>query len=349
MNHSKYIISSILASVFLVSQVFAADTAPTASPAPTTPATATLSPTPPTPPTTGANLNVPGAPKLVTQTPTSVTLEWVGVPAAKSYIVKYSKTSVSEAFKAGKTNATYDMESDQVTSTGTTIKDLKAGTVYYFAVVALDATNNESMTNSEELAVTLAPATGATASGAVASTTSEFKLIGVSVVDAMTLMIDFNAPLSTDPVSVKLVKSSNAAATAIKSIVPGKTPAQAVITLATPLDAASSYSLVVISAKDSKGSSISQGLNAVKEFATSSNLVKTAATTVLPTVGAMATASGVTLSGSTLSGAVANTEASGALNAAPELPATGTQETLLLVLAAIIAFAIVLFARARRA
>jgi LPXTG-motif cell wall-anchored protein len=61
-------------------------------------------------------------------------------------------------------------------------------------------------------------------------------------------------------------------------------------------------------------------------------------------------------SGNSLSGVpapnmntIANMNASGALNAAPALPATGTQETLLLVIAAIVSFALVLFVRSRRA
>ena len=265
-----------------------------------------------------------------------MTLEWIKVGEAKSYIVKYSKSSVAEAFKAGKTNAAYDMESDQITATGTTIKDLKINTTYYFAVVALDAANNESATNSEELAVTLSGGTSTSASGATASTASDFKLTGVTVMDATTLTLDFSATLGLEPVTLKLVKSSNASALTIQSVTSGKMPNQVIVKLATALDPASSYSLIVMSAKDTKGNPISQGLNAVKEFATSVNLVKIASVTLVG-------------SGTTLSGALTNVEASGGLNAAPELPATGTQETLLLVLAAIISFAIVLFVRSRRA
>jgi LPXTG-motif cell wall-anchored protein len=97
----------------------------------------------------------------------------------------------------------------------------------------------------------------------------------------------------------------------------------------------------VITAKDIAGNSISKGLNAVKEFATSTNLVKTAA---------VVTSASLSGSGTTQSGALAaNAESVGSLNAAPALPATGTQETLLLVFAAIISFAIVLFVRSRKA
>jgi LPXTG-motif cell wall-anchored protein len=339
MNYSKYRVSLVLISSLFVSQAFAADAVP-ASPTPTTTIV-----TPGLTSETSTSLNVIGAPKLVTQTATSVTLEWNKVSAAKSYIVKYSKTSVAEAFKSGKTNAIYDMESDQVTATGTTIKELKTDTTYYFAIVALDAANNESATNSEELAVTLTGVKTPTATGATVPVVSDFKLSGVTVVDATNLTLDFSAALGKDPVVLKLVKSSNAAAAAVvKSVSPGKAPNQAVVLLSTPLDPSSSYSLVVIAAKDIEGNSISKGLNAVKEFATSVNLVKTAAATTPSLSGALVG------SGTTLSGALAtNAEAIGSLNAAPALPATGTQETLLLIFAAIISFGIVFFVRSRRA
>lgn len=336
MNYSKYSVSLVLISSLFVSQAFAADAVPAS------PAQSTTTVAPGLMPDASISLNVIGAPKVVTQTATSVTLEWNKVAIAKSYIVKYSKTSVAEAFKSGKTNAIYDMESDQVTATGTTIKELKTDTTYYFAIVALDAANNESATNSEELAVTLTGVTAPTASSTTVPVVSDFKLSGVTVVDATNLTLDFSAALGKDPVVLKLVKSSNAAAAVVKSVSAGKTPNQAVVVLSTPLDPSSSYSLVVIAAKDIEGNSISKGLNAVKEFATSANLAKTATTSSLS--GALAG------SGTTLSGALAtNAEALGSLNAAPALPATGTQETLLLILAAIISFGIVLFVRSRRA
>ncbi len=312
-------------------------TAPTTLAAPTTATATTAAPT-------GAAasdaLNVPGAPRLVSKTADSVTLEWDKVAPAKAYIVKYSKTSVAQAFKEGKTNAVYDMESDQVTATGTTIKDLKADTPYYFAVVAVDAANNESTTNSEELAVTLSATDGTSASGATAAT--NFKLSAVTVVNDMTLHVDFSSPLSpTTPVSVKLTKTVDTSSVVVQSIATDSANAsRAVVILSTPLDPSSSYSLVVIQAKDTSGASISQGVNAIKEFTTTANLVKMATA---------ATASGTTGSGAEVALNAAPTEGSGALATNGTLPATGTQETLLLVLAALVALAIVSFVRSRKA
>ncbi len=289
-------------------------------------------------------LNVPGSPKLISKTATSITIEWSKVNAAKGYIVKYSKTSVAQAFKEGKTNATYDMESDQVTSTGTTISNLKTDTTYYFAVVAIDAMNNESTTNSEELSAAIA-ATDSTGSGAIAALGSTFKLSGVTVVNNMTINADFSAPLSATPVTVKFTKTIDASNILVKSVtVDPANPTKAIVNLGTALDPSSSYSLVVIQAKDVSGASISQGINAVKEFTTTANLVKVAAAgAAMNGTGAM-TASGTEV---TLNAALP--EGSGALAANGPLPATGTQETLLMVLAAILAFLIVYGIRARKA
>lgn len=168
MAHKKQIIA-VLAFLSFTSSVFANTSEVPASSATgnTTPTMVTTS----TASTPSESLNVSGAPSVVSQTATSVTLAWSKVDIAKSYIVKYSKIDVAEASKNGDTTATYDNESDQVTTTGATISDLKTDTTYYFSVVALDAANNESPTYSEQLAVKLvADVAAASGSGEVATT-----------------------------------------------------------------------------------------------------------------------------------------------------------------------------------
>ncbi len=286
-------------------------------------------------------LNVTGSPKLVSQTATSVTLEWSKVSVATSYIVKYSKSSVADAFKKGNTAAVYEVETDPVTATGTTIKDLKADTTYYFAVVALDKDKNESPTNSEELSVklsgvSLVPTASGSTTPAVVATPSSFKLVGVTVVNEMTLALDFNAPVSAiSPVSVKIIKTSDKTSLSQKSAVVDTASSQKVIvTLQSPLVASSTYSATIIQAKDTAGALISEGVNAIKEFSTTTNVAKVAV--------AATTNSGVSLN-------AAPESMSGAMVAAEALPATGTKENLLLLLAAIIAFGIVFFARRKSA
>ena len=297
-------------------------------------------------------LNVKGAPTVVSQTSTSVTLAWAKVDAADSYIVKYGKTSVAEAFAQGKTSVTYDVETDPVSSTGTTISNLKTDTTYYFSVVALNVTKDESPTNSEELAVKLvsAPvATGAvapTASGAAVSTVtatgsapavSTFKLVSVTVTNAKNLVAEFNAPVGTaTPVSFNVMKTlDNSAVSVVQSAVDPKDPKKVKVTVAEDMSPASSYSLTVREAKDEQGNSIVEGINAVKEFVTSANL---APSSPAPALNAAPAATG----------AVAPT-ASGAVAQASALPATGTQENLILFLAALLSLAIVLIVRKRNA
>jgi LPXTG-motif cell wall-anchored protein len=291
-------------------------------------------------------LNVPGAPALVSKTATSVTLSWAKVPAAASYIVKYSKNSVAEAFKSGKA-AVYEVETDQITATGTTIKDLSTDTTYYFAVVALDKENNESATNSEELSVKLSAADGVATAGtgataAMTGATASFKLSSVTATSAKVIALEFSSPVGTTPVTLKISKTlDNSAVAVATTTVDPIDPKKVTVALAGTLDPSSSYSVTVISAKDANGASIQEGVNAVKEFVTSPNLA--GATTAPVALNAAPTESGATLSGATASGAsVSVTEAAA-------LPATGAKENLLLLLAAVLSFGIVYIARKKRA
>ncbi|MFZ4461784.1 MAG: fibronectin type III domain-containing protein [Patescibacteria group bacterium] len=289
-------------------------------------------------------LNVPGAPVLVSSTATSATLSWAKVPAATSYVVKYSKNSVAEAFKAGKT-AVYEIETDPVTATGTTIKDLATGSTYYFAVVALDKDNNESATNSPELSVKVSAETAVTAPVATSvattgATASSFKLASVVASSTKSLTLEFSAPLSTTtPVTLKISKTLDNSAVAVASVVVDtKDAKKATVSLAGALDPSSSYSVTIISAKDSTGLTIAEGVNAIKEFATSANLSVASGTTPVA-LNAAPTASGAT--GSTLSGAT--------VPATATTTATGAQQNLLLVLAAVLSLGIIYVARRKRA
>lgn len=346
MKHTKHFIVA-LALLSVSNSVFAANV----TAAPTTsvkmaavPSAATTSGTTVTPTSAPASpdaLSVLGDPVLVSQTATSVTLQWEKVAAAKSYVVKYGKKSVSKAFEMGDVTVTYDSESDQVTSTGTTISNLKPDTTYYFAIVGLDEAKNESSATSKELSVTLsstiAPATvsGATApvdtaSGVapVATTASSLKLTGVNVVNEKTLTVDFSAPLSKSPVTLKVRKSSDNSAVTVASVVADPTmPNRVKVNLTNALSVSSSYSIIVIDAADAKGLPISEGVNAQKEFATTATLAK---------AGVVLNAAPETESGATASSAEVTP-----VTATSELPGTGTQENLLLLIAGILALGIV--------
>lgn len=356
MKHTKHIIS-VLALMTVASSAFAATAeTPTTAPAnvATKPAVVVAAvPTSASGTTTASAdaLNVPGAPSVVSQTATSVTLQWPKVDAAKTYIVKYAKNSVAQAFVKGDMTAIYDDETDQVTATGTTISGLKTDTTYYFTVVALDAAKNESTTNSEELSVKLTSTPAATATGTTATATgtatapapSSLKLSGVTVMNDKTITVDFSAPLSPTPVSVKLTKSSDNSSVTVASVVADPAmPNRVIVNLGTTLSPSSSYSIIVIDAADVKGLPIAEGVNAVKEFATLATLAKAASGTPTAVVGTGSVdAIGLNAAPESGSGAVATT--------AEALPATGAKENILLLVAALLALVIVYAFQKKRA
>ncbi len=274
---------------------------------------------------TSVSLNVEGAPVLVSTTPTSVTLEWNKVEAAVSYIVKYSTKSVATSPDV---NAVYDNETAPVTETGATVDNLTAGATYYFAVVALDKEGNESDSLSEELEVNLSKASVASEMGSTAS----FALVSVNPQNARTLVLEFSAALGSEPLQVKLQKTSNSASVDVQSAtVDTANPTTATVTLASDLEGDSNYSLTVISAKDVAGNNIPEGINAIKEFTTVASLAP--ATEVPLNAGAPETASGVV-----------------AAAAAPAaLPETGTKENVIMILALLSGLGIVFAFRKKSA
>lgn len=278
---------------------------------------------------TSVTLNVEGAPTVVGTTPTSVTLEWKKVEAAVSYIVKYSTKSVATSPDM---NAVYDNETSPVTETGTTVDKLTAGATYYFAVVALDKDGNESDSLSEELEVNLSKVSATTASQS--GSTASFALASVTPKNTRTLVLEFSAALGSEPLQVKLQKTSNSAAIEVVSaVVDTANPTTATVSLASDLEGDSSYSLTVISAKDIAGNNIPEGINAIKEFTTVASLAP--ATEVPLNAGAPETASGVT--------------ASGAVAAPAALPSTGTKENLIMILALLSSLGIVFAFRKKSA
>lgn len=278
---------------------------------------------------TSVSLNVEGAPTVDGTTPTSVTLSWKKVDAAVSYIVKYSTKSVATSADP---NAVYDNETSPVTETGATVDNLTAGATYYFAVVALDKEGNESDSLSEEVEVNLSKVSE---TSAATGTTASFALVSVTPKNTRTITLEFSASLGTDPLQIKLQKTNNSAAVEVQSaVVDAANPTTATVTLGSDLEADSSYSLTVISAKDAAGNNIPEGINAIKEFTTVASL---APATEVPLNAAAGT--GASASGATASGAVAPTA----------LPETGTKENLLMILALLSGLGIVFAFRKKAA
>lgn len=270
-----------------------------------------------------ASLDVQGAPTIVTSTPTSITLQWNKVDAAESYIVMYSTKSVATSAEP---NAIYDNETAPVSETGTTVDKLTENGTYYFAVVALDKEGNQSENFSDELVVNLGGTSSSTgtsdaATGSEAPTAaneSSFALNAVTPKDTRTVVLEFTSDVGSDPVQVKLQKTQNSATIEVtKTEVDSANPKNVILTLGSDLETESSYSLTVVSAKDSAGNNIPEGINAIKEFTTLADLAKPEGETAAPETDLnAASASGMTASGADLTKA-----------------ATGTKENVIMILA----------------
>jgi hypothetical protein len=179
---------------------------------------------------------------LKEKTNNTVTLEWSPVSGASKYIVHYGSSSVQSS---GATNKSYQMESDPVSSTGTTISGL-SGSTYYFAVTPLSASGEEGDTLSKELMVSLS-------SGATTSVTSmsEFAFTNVSVRDDRNLVLSFSSPLdTTSPTTVRIKKTTNNANIAVVSATVSKQDATKLeVKLAEAISDATSYQATILSVK----------------------------------------------------------------------------------------------------
>ncbi len=166
----------------------------------------------------------------------------------------------------------------------------------------------------------------------------------VSVTDAMTVGLEFNQAIQIDSLRVRIIDQATNESVRIASITGSTTPRLAVIKTSTALTAGASYVLTITSALSTTEMTIKAGIDSIREFSVPVTL-KGASLNAPSNPNAVIAASGsmtkptLTQSGSA-SGSMAkpsDTEA---------LPATGTPTTLLIILAAISAFAL-LFVRKR--
>ncbi|MFA6090954.1 MAG: fibronectin type III domain-containing protein [Candidatus Gracilibacteria bacterium] len=258
-----------------------------------------------------ASLEVKGAPRLVKKTSNSITLEWDAVSTATAYIVKYSKTSVANSKDP---TAQYDNETDQLTTTGVVITKLSSNnealapaTTYYFSFVAIDKDMKESDTFSDELMV-VTDAAGMVATGS----TTALAIQDLTVIDTNTISLAFNAALSTEPVNVKITKTSDNSDVLVGTVTQDLVnPNTVKITTLAALSPISSYTLTVLSAKDAAGNTIKEGVSGLKEFTTPETLKSTTGTEV-PVLNAAGTESGTTLSGAMVDVTAATKVATGA-------------------------------------
>lgn len=324
MKYTKYIVTGVTLSFLSISTLVSAATGSIAAePIPVSSGTIMPPAMNAAPAATTTTLEVKGAPRLIKKTVDSVVLEWDSVPAASAYIVKYSKTSVANSKDP---TAQYDNETDQVTTTGAVITKLSStneklvpATSYYFSLVAIDKDGKESDTFSDELMVTTEALGITTSSGATAAALAIKELV---VSDDRTLSLSFNSNLSADPVRIKITKTSDNSDVSVGTVIQDPTILDTVtVTTLSALSSASSYTLTVLSAKDSLGNNIQEGVSGLKEFTTTETL-KPSASVIIPTIG-----------GESASGTISP-------EAATKV-ATGTKENLIVLAALLLSLGIV--------
>ncbi|HRI36311.1 MAG TPA: fibronectin type III domain-containing protein [bacterium] len=270
----------------------------------------------------GTYLPVQSAPRVASVGTGSVTLEWDVVEGAAGYIVKYGPTSVA---LSSDDNAQYASETDEISGTGTTIEGLDPTLTYYFALVGVDLEKNESDNFSDEVSVNFSDATGMVANG--------LSVVDASVVDVRTMDIRFSAALSDDEIVLRIVKTSDNANIAIESVRKSELdPSVAVVSFVADLEPITSYSVTVVSATDANGNTVEDGVKGFREFTTAASIPEHV--TNLNAAGPEMAMSGDTMSGETASGAAVTAEPT-------VLPATGTKESLIVLMALLITAAIV--------
>lgn len=314
-NNMKKLLILTAASILFVSQSYAATWSLTSTWTTTSSWTQTVTTT------TKNDLVISGTPKVTEVTANSVTLEWSKVEWADWYIVKYGKKSVASSSDK---SAEYEDETDDVIiATGATVSQaiskLDANSTYYFAVVTLDKSGNESEIYSSEATATTSASLNS-ASGTGSTQSWELDVKEVKVVDNKNLTIEFTKELADNNVSLKITKTSD------NSDVPvNKTELDATnkkllkVKVDSVLDNSTAYTVAITSAKDSEWKANKTAITIF--ITTDANLV------VAPDA----------WSGATMSWALNSTNA----------PKTWAEETILMV-AALLLWTIVVFYLNRR-
>lgn len=104
---------------------------------------------------------------------------------------------------------------------------------------------------------------------------SALAISSVRVVDDLSVALDFSSPVDANTVRVRITRTRDAVNVTVSSIEADTSDEKrARIRLNDRLDPSSSYSLIVLSAKWKDGSTITDGVDAITEFATTASLVK---------------------------------------------------------------------------
>lgn len=175
------------------------------------------------------------------------------------------------------------------------------------------------------------------------ATESPLLLSTVSVTDAMTVGLEFNQAIQIDSLRVRIIDQATNESVRIASITGSTTPSMAMVQTSTALTAGASYVLTITSALSTTEMTIKAGIDSIREFSVPVTL-KGASLNAPSNPSAVISGSGAAKPTMTQSGSASGTTTK------PEdteaLPATGTPTTLLIILAALSASAL-LFVRKR--
>ena len=165
----------------------------------------------------------------------------------------------------------------------------------------------------------------------------------VSVTNAMTVGLEFNQAIQIDSLRVRIIDQATNESVRIASITGSTAATMAMVKTSTALTAGASYVLTITSALSTTEMTIKAGIDSIREFSVPVTL-KGASLNAPSNPSAVISGSGAAKPNMTQSGS-----ASGSITKPEDteaLPATGTPTTLLIVLAALAASAL-LFVRKR--
>lgn len=167
------------------------------------------------------------------------------------------------------------MESDPVSSTGTTIKSLTGGT-YYFAVTPVASNGEEGEILSKELQVIVG------SGNTLNAPAMNFALSDVKVQDDRNIILSFTRPLAAGPASISVKKTTdNSTITVLNTVVSKIDPTKLEVKLDTPLSDATSYQALAKSVKGAQGETLTQGNNSFRDFTTPPSIPDSAETLAL--------------------------------------------------------------------
>lgn len=247
-------------------------------------------------------------------TGTSANVKWDALEWANWYMVHYGTKS---AVKDGK----YELDSDLLDSTGTTLEKLSPKTTYYVSVTAYDKDANESPL-STEVSFTTSDSSAEATTTSMDRATSKFWIKSVNVMDANKLEVSFSAELDNKDGAKREFKltSKEGLEIAISSVELTDTT-KLVLNVSTPLETAKEYLLTAVSIQDKDGNTIEAWVDGQTSFSTPE------------TFAALDSASW----------AVSESGALAAAGDIKELPKTGPEGFLILALALILWFIVVRF------